>query len=282
MPGTLFVVATPIGNLDDLTFRALRTLKQVDLIAAEDTRRTSRLLARYEVRKPLVSLREHNEARETPRLLDRIRAGESVALVSDAGTPGISDPGSRLVHAAREAHLPVLAIPGPSAITAALSTSGVPADEFVFMGFPPRSGKAREDWFERFARETRTVVFFEAPHRIGRTLTEVASVKQPIYVHRELTKVHETLVICPDSTAVSGVPPKGEFTVVVPPPGKGPEQHDESASFELFSSLVAGTPMPRATAIRLTALAGGVTEKAIAKVVKKRQILAKRQSDTST
>lgn len=282
MPGTLFVVATPIGNLDDLTFRALRTLKQVDLIAAEDTRRTSRLLARYEVRKPLVSLREHNEARETPRLLDRIRAGESVALVSDAGTPGISDPGSRLVHAAREAHLPVLAIPGPSAITAALSTSGVPADEFVFMGFPPRSGKARESWFERFALETRTVVFFEAPHRIGRTLTEAVQVKRPIYVHREISKIHDDLVICHNLTAVAAIPPKGEFTVVVPPPENGPEQRDESASFELFSSLVAGTPMPWATALRVTAIAGGITEKAVEKIVKKHHILAKRQSGQST
>src|SRR4249919_900590 len=124
MAGTLFVVATPIGNLEDLTFRALRTLREVDLVAAEDTRRTSKLLAHYEIRKPLVSLREHNETRETPRLLDRIEKGEQVALVSDAGTPGIADPGAGLVRAAHERGLKVVPIPGPSAVAAVMSVSG--------------------------------------------------------------------------------------------------------------------------------------------------------------
>src|SRR5690349_17841426 len=133
MPGALFVVATPIGNLEDLTFRALRTLKEVDLIAAEDTRRTSKLLSHYEIRKPMVSLREHNEVRESPRLVARMAAGESVALVTDAGTPGISDPGARLVAATHAAGLKVTPIPGPSAVTAALSASGFSADSFVFM-----------------------------------------------------------------------------------------------------------------------------------------------------
>src|SRR5580765_3703242 len=137
MAGTLFVVATPIGNLEDLTFRALRTLKEVDLIAAEDTRRTAKLLAHYEIRKPLVSLREHNEARQSPRLLDRIAAGERIALVSDAGTPGIADPGARLVRAAHERRLQVVPIPGPSALVTAMSVSGYEADQFVFAGFPP-------------------------------------------------------------------------------------------------------------------------------------------------
>src|SRR6186997_40064 len=124
MPGTLFVVATPIGNLEDLTFRALRTLKEVDLIAAEDTRRTSKLLAHYEIRKPLVSVREHNEAKSAARLVERLAAGESIALVSDAGTPGIADPGARLVAAVRAAGLPVIAIPGASAVAAAISICG--------------------------------------------------------------------------------------------------------------------------------------------------------------
>ncbi len=170
MAGTLFVVATPIGNLEDLSFRALRILKEVDVIAAEDTRRTAKLLAHYAIRKPMVSLHEHNERRETPRLLARLSAGESIALVSDAGTPGISDPGEHLVRACREAGLPVSPIPGPSAVMAALSTSGVPLGEFVFLGFPPRAGKARDVWFTNLSTEPRTAVFFEAPHRIKRTL----------------------------------------------------------------------------------------------------------------
>src|SRR3954453_11547908 len=124
MPGTLYVVATPIGNLEDLTFRALRTLREVDLIAAEDTRRTAKLLGHYDIHKSMVSLREHNELRETPRLIDRLQRGERIALVSDAGTPGIADPGARLVRAAREAQVPVVPIPGPSAVTAALSVAG--------------------------------------------------------------------------------------------------------------------------------------------------------------
>src|SRR6186997_2323188 len=165
MAGALYVVATPIGNLEDLTFRALRTLKEVDLIAAEDTRRTSKLLAHYEIRKPLVSVHEHNEHRETPRILDRISRGESVALVTDAGTPGIADPGARLVEAARRDNVRVVPIPGPSAVATALSISGFSADEFAFMGFPPRSGKDRARWLRRLTNDSRVVVFFEAPHR---------------------------------------------------------------------------------------------------------------------
>ncbi len=197
MSGTLFVVGTPIGNLEDLTFRALRTLKEVDLIAAEDTRRTSKLLAHYEIRKPLVSVHEHNEHRETPRILERIGRGESVALVTDAGTPGIADPGARLVEAARRDNVRVVPIPGPSAVATALSISGFSADEFAFMGFPPRSGKDREDWLRRLTNDSRVVVFFEAPHRIERTLSDLRAtvVKRPIIVCREITKIHEQLVI---------------------------------------------------------------------------------------
>src|SRR5262252_10069973 len=134
-PGTLYVVATPIGNLEDLTFRALRVLREVDLIAAEDTRRSIKLLNHYEIRKPLVSLHEHNETRESSRLVSKLLQGQTVALVSDAGTPAIADPGARLVHAARESGIRVVPIPGPSAITAALSVSGLECREFVFMGF---------------------------------------------------------------------------------------------------------------------------------------------------
>src|SRR5579863_3949781 len=162
MPGTLFVVATPIGNLEDLTFRALRTLREVDLVAAEDTRRTLKLLTHYEIRKPLVSLREHNEVRETPRLLARLERGQNLALVTDAGTPGIADPGARLVQAARAASIATVPIPGPSALTAALSVAGLAVPQFVFRGFAPARQSERTRWFEEVRREWRPVVFFEA------------------------------------------------------------------------------------------------------------------------
>ena len=201
MPGTLFVVATPIGNLEDLTFRALRVLREVDLIAAEDTRRTAKLLAHYEIRKSMVSLHEHNEHRETPRLIERIQGGATVALVTDAGTPGISDPGSKLVERAHAAGLHVVPVPGPSAVTAALSVSGVDGSTFLFLGFPPSSGAARSRWIDRLAEESSPVVFFEAPHRIRRTVTAlIAKVNRPIFIHRELTKIHEQLAVSPSMT----------------------------------------------------------------------------------
>ena len=160
MPGTLFVVATPIGNLEDLTFRALRILKEVALIAAEDTRRTAKLLAHYEIRCPMVSLHEHNEFREAPGLVARLAGGISVALVSDAGTPGIADPGARLVSLARAAGVPVVPIPGASAVATALSATGLEGREFVFMGFVPPRGREREEWMERLVAEPRIVVLF--------------------------------------------------------------------------------------------------------------------------
>jgi len=276
MPGTLFVVATPIGNLEDLTFRALRILGEVDLIAAEDTRRTAKLLARYELRKPLLSLREHNESRETPRLLARISAGASIALVSDAGTPGISDPGARLVRAAREANLPVVPIPGPSAVTAALSVSGVPADEFAFMGFPPSSGKAREQWFERLARERRLVVFFESPHRIERTLPECLEVKQPILVYRELTKINEHYIVCTKDSSSVKLPGKGEFTLVVPAVESNEASTDGSNIYEVYSKLVSGVPLEREEAIDLVARAHSSRPETVRRIVKKQSILVKR------
>jgi len=215
MPGTLFVVATPIGNLEDITLRAIRTLKEVDLIAAEDTRRTLKLLNYYGIQKPLTSLHEHNEFRETPRLIGRLQSGTSIALVSDAGTPGIADPGTRLVRAARERGIHVTPIPGPSAIATALSVSGFAASQFVFMGFPPRSGQARTDWFSQVQYASRTVVFFEAPHRIKRTLEELLSVvKRPILIERELTKTNENLVIC-TTEATRALPELGEFVILV-------------------------------------------------------------------
>ena len=176
MAGTLFVVATPIGNLDDISARALRVLSEVSLIAAEDTRRTNHLLQRFGLTTRSTSFHEHNAASKGPSLLDRLRAGESIALVSDAGTPGISDPGQELVALALDAGVQVTPIPGPSALTAALSVCGLPGDGFVFLGFPPSKGPPRNAWFDRFraaAAVVPLVVFYEAPHRIVKTMDEL-------------------------------------------------------------------------------------------------------------
>ena len=218
MPGTLFVVATPIGNLDDVTARALRVLREVDVIAAEDTRRTSHLLTRYAITTPTTSLHEHNEQKKTATLLARLGAGGSIALVSDAGTPTVSDPGQRLIQAAVAAGVRVEPIPGPSAILATLAASGFPADSFLFLGFPPTRSKDRKKWFERVKAIRGTIVFFEAPHRIHDTLHEFEREfgDCEVAVGRELTKVHEELVRGPIKWVLGRLKEeRGEFTVVV-------------------------------------------------------------------
>jgi 16S rRNA (cytidine1402-2'-O)-methyltransferase len=218
MPGTLYVVATPIGNLEDVTLRALRILREVSLIAAEDTRRTARLLQHYSISTRTTSLHEHNERSRTPSLIARLQAGESVALVSDAGTPIVSDPGTHLVAAAHAAGIRVEPIPGASAFVAALSASGLMQGEFVFAGFPPNRAKARRDWFSRLAEETRLIILYEAPHRIRATLEVMLETlgDRVVFVARELTKVHEQLVVKPISEVLAGeLIERGEFTVVV-------------------------------------------------------------------
>jgi 16S rRNA (cytidine1402-2'-O)-methyltransferase len=218
MPGTLYVVATPIGNLEDVTLRALRILREVSLIAAEDTRRTARLLQHYSISTRTTSLHEHNERSRTPALIGRLLAGESVALVSDAGTPIVSDPGTHLVAAAHAAGIRVEPIPGASAFVAALSASGLMQGELVFAGFPPSRSKARRDWFSRLAVETRVIIIYEAPHRIRATLEVMLETlgDRVILVARELTKAHEELVVKPISEVLSGgLVERGEFTVVV-------------------------------------------------------------------
>jgi 16S rRNA (cytidine1402-2'-O)-methyltransferase len=275
MSGTLFVVATPIGNLEDLTFRALRTLRSVDLIAAEDTRRTSKLLAHYEIRKTLVSLREHNEARETPRLLAHLAAGRHVALVSDAGTPGIADPGARLVREAHLHHVPVVPIPGASAVTAALSVSGLSGDQFVFLGFPPPSGSARQAWMAQLAGESRVSVFFEAPHRIRRTMTELVPLLgvRPIIVSREISKINEQLVVSPINIQTD-IKELGEFTVVVgartasetvPVP-------DQQKTADEFGRLTDLAGFSSDEAIAMLAASRGATQAVIRKLIKKARI----------
>ncbi len=218
MPGTLFVVATPIGNLEDITMRALRVLREVSLIAAEDTRRTSHLLARYAIATPATSLHEHNERRKAAALIARLVHGESVALVSDAGTPTISDPGQQLIREAIAAGVRVEPIPGPNAAIATLAVSGFPAEAFSFLGFPPTRSKDRKQWFVKLRASAPVAVFYEAPHRIVRTLADVMAVVGDcqVVVGRELTKKHEELVRGPILDVLKRITePIGEFTVVV-------------------------------------------------------------------
>ncbi len=189
----LFLVATPIGNLEDITLRAIRVLKEVDLIAAEDTRTARKLLDRYEVRTPVVSYYDAVERSKTPELIARLKSGLAVALISEAGTPGISDPGYRLVTAAREAGIPVVPAPGPSALVSALSASGLPTDRFAFEGFLPSPPAARRKKLYSLLEEERTLIFYESPRRILSTLKEVEKIfrDRPVVVARELTKIHE-------------------------------------------------------------------------------------------
>lgn len=213
----LVVVPTPIGNLEDITLRALRTLREADVIACEDTRRTGKLLAHYEIENlgRLAAYHEHNEARKSPELAGRA-ISETVALVTDAGTPLVSDPGYRLVTACIEAGARVEALPGPSAVLTALVASGLPPDGATLVGFPPRSGGARERFFERISREPMTFVLFESPHRLAATLGELPA-DAPVAVCRELTKLHEEVFrgTAQEAAAHFSGEVKGEVVLVV-------------------------------------------------------------------
>ena len=219
MPGILYVVATPIGNLEDVTLRALRVLREVSLIAAEDTRRTARLLQHYSIPTPTTSLHEHNERARTPGLIARLQGGDSVALVTDAGTPVLADPGALLVAAAHDAGIRVEPVPGPSAVMAALSASGLRlSGGFLFGGFPPSRSNARKAFLGRLSGEGRPVVLFEAPHRIRALLADMLEIlgDRRITIARELTKIHEQLVITPISDYLADLKePIGEYTVVI-------------------------------------------------------------------
>ena len=222
MAGTLYVVGTPIGNLEDVTLRALRVLREVDVVACEDTRRTRGLLAHFEVHTPVTSYHEHNKAMKGPALVRQLVEGRSVALVTDAGTPGVSDPGFLLVREARAAGVPVVPVPGPSAVATLLSVAGLPADRFVFDGFLPVKPGRRLNRLRALAAQETPIVLYESPHRILATLEAIAEVfgDRPIVVGRELTKQFEEIAVAPAAALrarfeAAGV--RGEFTLVLPP-----------------------------------------------------------------
>ncbi|HET7560416.1 MAG TPA: 16S rRNA (cytidine(1402)-2'-O)-methyltransferase [Limnochordia bacterium] len=233
-PGTLFVCGTPIGNLDDVSPRLRATLAGVEVVAAEDTRRTRRLLNHLEINVSTVSFHEHNAVARTPELVDRLARGESVALVTDAGMPAISDPGATLVAAAHAARIPVRVIPGPSAVVCALALSGFSGDRFCFEGFLPAKGRDRSRRLQGIAAETRPVVLFEAPHRLQRTLADLAAAmpQREVAVCRELTKLYECVErgeLSELAAAWSTREVKGEIVLVLGPGSGTPETAPEPA-----------------------------------------------------
>ena len=252
----LYVVATPIGNLEDISFRAVRTLSEVDLIAAEDTRHSRVLLSHYNITTAMQSLHEHNEAQLVDRLLERITSGQAIALISDAGTPLISDPGYRLVKAAREAGLAVFSIPGPSAITAALSVAGLPPDRFAFEGFLSSKPAARKKELQALCHETRTLVFFETGHRIEATIADMSEVfggQRLVAVCRELTKKFETVMRTPladmkTELAQDANQRRGEFVIVVDG-DEASEDEAMSSAHEMARALLEYLPASQAARV---------------------------------
>ncbi len=261
MAGTLFLVATPIGNLSDVTLRALDTLRAVSLVAAEDTRHTRALLSHFGIKKPLVAHDAHASERDVERLLERLHAGEDLALVTDAGTPGVSDPGAKLVRAAHAASLRVVPIPGVSAVTAAVTVSGLVDGPFVFLGFPPRQGQKRRAFLERVLTSEEPVILFEAPHRAERTLAELAErePERPAVLCRELTKLHEdvrrgTLA----ELAASAADLRGELTLVVAAAPERPEALEAPPALdETIRALLRAGETPRDIVATLAASVPG-------------------------
>lgn len=250
MPGTLYIVATPIGNLQDVTIRALDVLSRVDLIAAEDTRVTRKLLSHYDIHKPTVSLHAYSPQERTRKILCHLEEGRSVALVADAGTPLLSDPGADLAAEAARAGIRVIPIPGPSAITAALSACGLPIARFAFDGFPPRRKGDRRAFFERLRTETRAIVLFEAPGRLVQTLHDLHAAlgDRSVAVARELTKMHEEVFRGSLASAIehfSASQVRGECTIVIGPPPRSDEaaEHQLDVAAEVARRLADGATL---------------------------------------
>jgi 16S rRNA (cytidine1402-2'-O)-methyltransferase len=275
MPGTLFVVATPIGNLEDITLRALRVLREADVIAAEDTRRTAKLLAHYAITTSTLSFHEHNTRTRVPQLLARLNRGEAVALVSDAGTPGISDPGIELIQACWDARISIDPIPGASAPLAAAMASGFPLEPLTIFGFAPARAEARKKWLERLRGVQETLTFFETPHRIGKTLSEAPQYfgGRPIFVAREVTKRHQEFLRLPDAAFIGQTPDaKGEFTVVVgpvPQPKSGPVDASDAVIYEEFCRMTSVVRVGRRAPLTAVARKYGRTAKQVYAIVER-------------
>ena len=269
----LYVVATPIGNLEDISYRAVRVLSEADLITAEDTRHSGVLLSHYNITTSVQALHEHNEAQVAGRILERIAAGQAIALISDAGTPLISDPGYKLVRAAREAGLPVYTVPGPSAITAALSVAGLPPDRFAFEGFLPSKAAARRKSLQALNHETRTLVFFESSHRIEAAIADMTAIfggQRLVAVCRELTKKFETVLRVPladmgKELAQDSNQTRGEFVVIV----EGFEGSDDEGLSKAHNMAVALLEyLPASQAARVAAQLNDVPRRKIYELLK--------------
>ena len=262
--GCLYLVATPIGNLEDITLRALRVLKEADLIACEDTRQTQKLLQHYDVHKELVSYHEHNELTRAPELVIQLEEGAQVALVSDAGMPVVSDPGHRLVVLCLRHHIPVVPIPGPSAFVAALAASGLPTEEFLFVGFLPSRAGARRKKLEALRTEPRALVFYEAPHRLAETLADAAELlgSRQAVVAREVTKIHEeflrgSLAELGDAARVRE--PRGEITLLIGPAEEGaPQELPDVSLKQRVQQLEAESGLDRKAALKQAARERGL------------------------
>jgi 16S rRNA (cytidine1402-2'-O)-methyltransferase len=268
--GCLYLVATPIGNLEDITLRALRILKEADQIACEDTRHTQKLLSHYNISKPLASYHEHNEMTRAPELVLAMEQGQQIALVSDAGMPLVSDPGYRLVTLALRHHVPVIPVPGPSALLAALSASGLPNEEFLFAGFlPARSGERRRA-LERLRIEDRTIIFYEAPHRIEETLADAREIlgDRPACLAREVTKLHEEFrrgTLSELVASLSDKPVRGEITLLigaVPPEQRAAERNSSQSLAERVDELIRQAKLDRKEALKLAAKERGLSKRA--------------------
>jgi 16S rRNA (cytidine1402-2'-O)-methyltransferase len=262
--GCLYLVATPIGNLEDITVRAIRILKEADLVACEDTRQTQKLLHHYGIRKEMVSYHEHNELTRSPELVIELEQGAQIALVSDAGTPGISDPGHRLVTLCLRHHIPVVPIPGPSALVAALAASGLPTEEFLFVGFLPARAGARRKALDALKTESRTLIFYEAPHRIVETLADALEIlgARPAVIAREVTKIHEEFLRGPLAELLASArkrAPRGEITLLIGPGDPQTQQVDVSLSLkERVAQLEAEGGVDRKAALKQAARERGL------------------------
>ena len=267
--GTLYIVATPIGNLEDITFRAIRILKDVDLIAAEDTRHTRHLLDRYGIDTQLTSYHDHNKEEKAPVLVARLLEGKNVALVSDAGTPGISDPGYFLINLAIDQTVPVIPIPGATAAIAALSVSGMPTDGFVFEGFLPSKHTARIKRLQNLIKEERTIIFYEAPHKIIRTIEDMLETlgDRRAVVTRELTKIHEETIrgtLSGILKRLTSAAIKGEFTIIVHGASSEPLKQDIDTA-EYLRNLMLHRGLTKKEAISTAAEELGLPKKDVYK-----------------